>query len=48
MVARCAADVAARIPGARQLPAPGGDHLLPLRVPAMIAALAAGLAGEHA
>jgi 3-oxoadipate enol-lactonase len=41
MVARCAADIASRIPGCRQIPAPGADHLLPLRVPAMIAQLAA-------
>jgi 3-oxoadipate enol-lactonase len=46
MVARCAADIAARIPGCRQIPAPGADHLLPLRVPAMIAELAVQLAGQ--
>jgi 3-oxoadipate enol-lactonase len=40
MAARCAADIATRIPGCRQIPAPGADHLLPLRVPAMIADLA--------
>ena len=40
MVARCAADIAARIPGCQQIPAPGADHLLPLRVPAMVAELA--------
>ncbi len=44
MVARCAADIAARIPGCRQIPAPGADHLLPLRVPSLIA----GLIGELA
>lgn len=43
MVARCAADIAARIPGCEQVAAPGADHLLPLRVPAQIADLAAKL-----
>lgn len=47
MVARCAAEIAARIPACRQLPAPGADHLLPLRVPDMIARLAAGLADQE-
>jgi 3-oxoadipate enol-lactonase len=47
MVARCAAEVAARIPRCRALPAPGADHLLPLRVPDMIARLAAGLADQE-
>ncbi len=37
-------DIAARIPGCRQIPAPGADHLLPLRVPSLIA----GLIGELA
>lgn len=46
MVARCAADIATRIPGCQQVPAPGADHLLPLRVPAMIAELAGELAGR--
>ena len=46
MVARCAADIAARIPGCQQIPAPGADHLLPLRVPAMVAELAGQLASE--
>lgn len=41
MVARCAADIAAKIPGCEQVAAPGADHLLPLRVPALIAGLAA-------
>ena len=45
MVARCAAEIAARIPGCRQVPAPGADHMLPLRAPDLIAALAAKLAG---
>jgi 3-oxoadipate enol-lactonase len=45
-VARCAADIAARIPGCQQIPAPGADHLLPLRVPAMVAVLAGQLASE--
>jgi 3-oxoadipate enol-lactonase len=39
-VARCAADIAARIPGCEQVTAPGADHLLPLRVPALIVDLA--------
>jgi 3-oxoadipate enol-lactonase len=46
MVARCAADIATRIPGCQQISAPGADHLLPLRVPAMIAELAGQLAGQ--
>lgn len=46
MVARCAADIAARIPGCRQVPAPGADHLLPLRVPSLIAGLIAELAPQ--
>lgn len=46
MVARCAAEVAERIPGCQLIPAPGADHLLPLRVPALIAELAVRLAGE--
>ena len=45
MVARCAAEIAARIPGCQQVPAPGADHMLPLRAPDLIAALAAKLAG---
>jgi 3-oxoadipate enol-lactonase len=45
MVAGCAAQVAARIPGCRQRTAPGADHLLPLRAPGMIAGLIAGLTG---
>jgi len=39
MVARAAADIAARIPGCRSIHVPGADHLLPLRVPALIAEL---------
>lgn len=39
MAASCAADIANRIPGCRQVLAPGADHLLPLRVPGMIAEL---------
>jgi 3-oxoadipate enol-lactonase len=46
MVARCAADIATRIPGCQQISAPGADHLLPLRTPAMIAELAAQLASS--
>lgn len=45
MVARCAADIAARIVGCQEIPAPGSDHLLPLRAPALIAELASELAG---
>lgn len=45
MIARCAAQVADRIPGCRRIPAPGADHMLPLRVPDMIADLAATLVG---
>jgi 3-oxoadipate enol-lactonase len=47
MVARCAAEVAERIPRCQRVPAPGADHMLPLRVPAMIADLTAALASEH-
>lgn len=43
MVARCAADIAARIPGCQLAAAPGADHLLPLRVPALVARLAGEL-----
>jgi 3-oxoadipate enol-lactonase len=39
MVARCAADIAARIPGCQQVAVPGADHLLPLRAPTLIADL---------
>jgi pimeloyl-ACP methyl ester carboxylesterase len=43
MVARCAADIAARIPGCGLVAAPGADHLLPLRTPALVARLAGDL-----
>jgi 3-oxoadipate enol-lactonase len=33
MEIRCAQDIAARIPGCRQVVAPGADHMLPLRRP---------------
>lgn len=46
MVARCATDIATRIPGCQQIAAPGADHLLPLRVPAMIAELVGKLDGQ--
>ena len=46
IVARCAADIAARIPGCQQIAAPGADHLLPLRIPAMIAELVSKLDGQ--
>jgi 3-oxoadipate enol-lactonase len=39
MVDRCAREVAARIPGCRLTVVPGADHLLPLRVPGLIAGL---------
>lgn len=39
MVDRCAREVAGRIPGSRLTIAPGADHLLPLRVPGLIAGL---------
>jgi 3-oxoadipate enol-lactonase len=45
MVARCAAEIAARIPGCREVTAAGADHLLPLRVPDLIADLTASLTG---
>ncbi len=37
MVARCAGIVADRIPGCRRITAPGADHLIPLRVPDLVA-----------
>ena len=33
----CDAAIAARIPGCRTIDVPGGDHLLPLRVPGLVA-----------
>jgi 3-oxoadipate enol-lactonase len=45
VVARCSEHVAARIPGCRQVLAKGADHLLPLRVPGLIAGLTAELVG---
>jgi 3-oxoadipate enol-lactonase len=33
---RCAQDIAARIPGCRQVVAPGADHMLPLRRPGQL------------
>lgn len=44
MVAECAEKVAARIPGCRRVFVKGADHLIPLRVPDLIADLIAGLA----
>jgi 3-oxoadipate enol-lactonase len=44
MVTQCAEEVAARIPGCRRVFAKGADHLLPLRVPDLIADLIANLA----
>ena len=37
MVTTCAESIAARIPGCRRVAAPGADHLLPIRVPGLIA-----------
>ena len=37
MVTTCAESIADRIPGCRRVMAPGADHLLPLRVPDLIA-----------
>ena len=37
MVTRCAESIADRIPGCRRVAAPGADHLLPLRVPDLVA-----------
>jgi 3-oxoadipate enol-lactonase len=44
MVGRCAAEVAARIPGCTQITALATDHLLPLRIPDLIADLIKDLA----
>jgi 3-oxoadipate enol-lactonase len=46
MVTRCGADIAARIPASRPVTAPGADHLLPLRAPALIAGLVGELLGQ--
>jgi 3-oxoadipate enol-lactonase len=45
MVATCAAEIGARVPGCCQITALGADHLLPLRIPDLIAQLTAELAG---
>lgn len=47
MVVRCAHEIAARIPGCRRFDLTGADHLLPLRVPTQVAALAAELGGRR-
>lgn len=39
MVRACGEQIAARIPGSRQVTVPGADHLLPLRAPDMIVEL---------
>jgi 3-oxoadipate enol-lactonase len=44
MVDRCARAIAARIPGCRLTVVPGADHMLPLRVPGLIAGLITSLA----
>lgn len=44
IVASCAAEIGARIPGCCQITALGADHLLPLRIPDLIAQLTAELA----
>jgi pimeloyl-ACP methyl ester carboxylesterase len=41
MAAECARALAARIPGCRVRTVPGADHMLPLRVPGLIAELIA-------
>lgn len=46
MVARCAADMAARTPASQQIAALGADHLLPLRATALIADLAGKTGGQ--
>jgi len=46
MVVRCAGEVAGRIPGCKRIPAPGADHMLPLRVPDLIADLTVKLAAR--
>jgi 3-oxoadipate enol-lactonase len=45
MVVRCAAEIAARIPGCTQITALAADHLLPLRIPDLIADLIKNQAG---
>lgn len=37
MVSQCADRIAGRIPGCRQITATGSDHLIPLRVPGLVA-----------
>jgi 3-oxoadipate enol-lactonase len=44
MVAQSSRDIAAGIPGCRTVGAPGADHLLPLRVPELLADLVTGAA----
>ncbi len=43
MVDQCAREIASRIPGCRLTTVPGADHLLPLRVPGLIAGLIASI-----
>jgi 3-oxoadipate enol-lactonase len=42
---KCDEVIVAGIPGCRKIDVPGGDHLLPLRVPGLIADTITGLAG---
>jgi 3-oxoadipate enol-lactonase len=44
MVVSCAAEIGVRVPGCWQITALGADHLLPLRIPDLIAQLTAELA----
>jgi 3-oxoadipate enol-lactonase len=46
MVAECSDMIAARIPGSRRVVIPGADHLLPLRVPGLLAEIIIEQAGE--
>jgi pimeloyl-ACP methyl ester carboxylesterase len=46
MVAECSDMIAARIPGSRRVVIPGADHLLPLRVPGLLAEIIIGQVGE--
>lgn len=45
MVAECSDAIASRIPGSRQVVIAGADHLLPLRVPGLLAEIIAEQAG---
>jgi pimeloyl-ACP methyl ester carboxylesterase len=45
MVGECSDEVATRIPGSRRVVVPGADHLLPLRVPGLLAEIIIEYAG---